>query len=444
MFAEAVHRFWQKPEPELSLPLDASSASSVQQAGGKRARPRVSPVVCPPRVKLTANSSSPKGYHSSHRWDSDSDGGPGSTSSTPTSVDSSCFAAVPVVVPPVDELPSSAYTVHAVRTNTAGQRRYVLAQPPSEYKGSVLQASSSHKRVKLRRGPSIPHTQSTASVLSAHCSSGCDPYVAPTRKAPPSIGSASTLRVCPPPAARTPTHVQSSATSAPRGVAMHCGTAKVKKPKKLSKRQAANEEFRSVGRAFFTRFWEHDDAWPFHDTVDPVLWRCPEYYSIVRHPIAMPQIQHRLHTDHYIRQVDQRVKSSKTKRSKNCVAKRANGKVLATGHSQQPHSRLDMLWDLLYADFRLMLENALSFNPKGTEVYNATRRLVEDFPEIKTGEVLRTTLFSVPNRQARLQRKARNIPAAVVRRLGRRGGRVPAGWPSSWFTNARFKRHHAH
>jgi hypothetical protein len=146
------------------------------------------------------------------------------------------------------------------------------------------------------------------------------------------------------------------------------------------------------------------------------------YFNVIRHPITLTIIQHRIENNYY------------------CSVREFIG------------------------DIHLAIENALQFYPSTHNNYKAAQELWSDFMKLMLSKrkslpaecqidfdllfkqfnsrsIVRTDFFIIPRLEQHCIHSARNLPSALTRRLARRAMKIPNHWPKKlWFNNARLDK----
>jgi len=167
----------------------------------------------------------------------------------------------------------------------------------------------------------------------------------------------------------------------------------------------------------------HPSAAAFVQPVNPYALLIPDYFNVVHHPLSLSYIAARLGA-HYYTQPLQLL--CDVRRVMECC-------WLYNECDSEVSDKAREVWRWVESVVR---------GEVGGEVGRAGRELGKArgvdvaMREWSDRSVVQCTWFVLPRVDAHVAVTAEQLPRAVVRRLGRRMGRVPAEWSSDWLQNA--------
>lgn len=68
-------------------------------------------------------------------------------------------------------------------------------------------------------------------------------------------------------------------------------------PKKEKGRQTNQLQY--LQKVVMKAVWKHHFAWPFHIPVDHIKLNLPDYHDVIKHPMDLGTIKHRLESNYY-------------------------------------------------------------------------------------------------------------------------------------------------
>lgn len=167
----------------------------------------------------------------------------------------------------------------------------------------------------------------------------------------------------------------------------------------------------------------HASAAAFVQSVNPYALLIPDYFNIVHHPLSLSYIASRL-TSHYYSQPLQLL----------CDVRRVLECCWQYNECDSEVSeRARLVWGWVESVVRGELSGELG--RAGRELSRA-KGVEAAMREWSERSVVQCVWFVLPRVDVHVAVSSEQLPRAVVRRLGRRMGRVPAEWSSEWLQHA--------
>ena len=174
---------------------------------------------------------------------------------------------------------------------------------------------------------------------------------------------------------------------------------------------------------FVSHLMVHASAAAFLQPVNPYALLIPDYFNIVHHPLSLSCIAARLTTQYYSHPLQL---LCDVRRVVECC-------WLYNECDSEVSDRARQLWGWVEAVVRGEMSGELG--RAGRELGKA-KGVDVAMREWSERSVVQCVWFMVPRVDVHVAVSAEQLPRAVVRRLGRRMGRVPTEWSSEWLQHA--------